>query len=103
MARRSRDWNEGLAHDLKDVEFAREFIMASIDEGVSIQSALGKVIRAMGIKEFSKRSKIASPNVIRAINPRYNPTQATLNRLLRPFGLTLTIAPINAHGAKGAA
>ena len=31
MARRSKDWNEGLAQDLRDVEFAREFIMAGID------------------------------------------------------------------------
>ena len=28
---------------------------------------------------------MASPNVLRAINPRHNPTQDTLNRLLRPF------------------
>ena len=72
MARRSRNWNEDLARDLKDAEFAR-------------------------------RSKIASSNIIRAIDPRHNPTQATLNRLLRPFDLMLTIAPINSHRTKGAA
>ena len=103
MARRSRNWNEDLARDLKDAEFARAFIMASIDEGISVQMTLGKVIRAMGIKEFSRRSKIASSNIIRAIDPRHNPTQATLNRLLRPFDLMLTIAPINSHRTKGAA
>jgi hypothetical protein len=30
----------------------------------------------------------------RAINPRHNPTQDTLNRLLRPLKLNLTLAPL---------
>ncbi len=46
MTRRCRDWNEGLAQDLRDPEFARDFLLAAMDEGVSIQTALGKVIRA---------------------------------------------------------
>ena len=49
MARRSKDWNVGLAQDLRDANFAREFLLAAIEEGVSIQIALGKVIRAIGI------------------------------------------------------
>ena len=28
-------------------------------------------------------------------DPSHNPTQETLNRLLKPFGLILTIAPID--------
>jgi probable addiction module antidote protein len=94
MARRSKDWNEGLAKDLQDAVFAREFLMASIEDGVSVQDALGKVIRAIGVKEFAKKVKMASPNVLRAINPKHNPTQDTLNRLLRAFGLALTVAVI---------
>ena len=87
LARRSRDWNEGLAQDLRDPEFARDFLLAAMDEGVPIQTALGKVIRAMGVKEFAEQAEMASPNVLRAINPRHNPTQATLNRLLKPLRL----------------
>ena len=34
MARRTKDWNEGLAKDLKDPEFAREFLLAAVEEGV---------------------------------------------------------------------
>jgi len=94
MARRSKDWNVGLAQDLRNPNFAREFLLAAIEEGVSIQIALGKVIRAIGIQEFSARIKIASPNILRAINPRRNPTQETLNRLLKPFRLKLSLAPI---------
>ena len=95
MARRSRDWNEGLAQDLRDREFAREFLLAAMDEGVPIQVALGKVIRAMGVKEFAAKVKMAGPNVLRAINPRHNPTQDTINRLLKPFRLKLSLARID--------
>ena len=94
MARRTKDWNEGLAKDLKNPEFARELLLATTEEGVSLQQALGKVIRSMGVKEFAEKVGMESPNVLRAINPRHNPTQATINRLLAPLGLKLTLAPI---------
>jgi DNA-binding phage protein len=84
----------GLAQDLRNQTFAREFLLASIDEGVDLQIALGKVIRAMGVKEFAAKVHMASPNVLRAINPAHNPTQDTLNRLLKPFRLRLSLAPI---------
>ncbi len=95
MARRSRDWNEGLAQDLRDQEFAREFLLAATEEGVPIQIALGKVIRSMGVKEFAAKVRMAGPNVLRAIHPRHNPTQDTLNRLLKPFRLRLSLARLD--------
>ena len=95
MARRSRDWNEGLAQDLHDPEFARDFLLAAMDEGVPVQTALGKVIRAMGVEEFAAQVQMAGPNVLRAIHPRHNPTQATLNLLLKPLRLRLSLARID--------
>lgn len=103
MARRSEDWNVGLAQDLQNREFAREFLLSAVEEGVPIQIALGKVIRAMGVKEFASKVRMASPNVLRAINPRHNPTQDTLNRLLRPFRLRLTLARIEPTKGRRAA
>lgn len=103
VARRSEDWDIGLAKDLRDPAFAREFLLASIDEGVDLQLALGKVIRAMGVKEFAARVCMASPNVLRAINPRHNPTQDTLNRLLKPFRLRLSLAPLAGKPRRSAA
>ena len=103
MARRSRDWNEGLARDLRDPEFAREFLRAAIEDGGSLQQALGKAIRAIGVKEFGERIGMASPNLLRAIHPRHNPTQETLSRLLRPFGLRLSLAPLARKKGKHAA
>jgi hypothetical protein len=42
----SRDWNIGLAEDLQDRTFAREFLLAAVAEGVPLQIVLDKVIRA---------------------------------------------------------
>lgn len=95
MARRSKDWNEGLAQDLKHPQFVRNFLKSCLEEGISLSVALRKVILSMGLKEFSKKSKMASPNILRVLNPNYNPTQDTLNRLLKPLGLKLTVAPID--------
>jgi probable addiction module antidote protein len=94
MARRTKDWNKGLAEDLRNREFAREFLMAAIEEGIPLQLALGKVVRAAGVKEFASKIGMESPNLLRAINPRHNPTQATINRILRPLGLKLSLARI---------
>ena len=64
------------------------------EEGLSLQVVLGKVVRAYGVKEFAKKIKMAGPNLVRAIDPKHNPTQETINRLLRPFGLRLTVTLI---------
>ena len=97
MARRARDWNEGLAEDLLNPEFARQFLTAAVEEGVPLKVALAKVIRATGVKEFSESVGIPSPNVLRAIHPKHNPTQQTLERLLKPFGLRIGLAQIKSR------
>jgi DNA-binding phage protein len=93
MARRSRDWNEGLSRDLRKPDFAREFVLGLLDEGFTLQQALNKVVRAYGVKEFASKAKMLSPNVLRSIDGRHNPTQKTLEHLLRPLGLRLTVEP----------
>ena len=85
MASRSEDWNVGLAEDVRDAAFVREFLLSAIDEGVDLQVALGKVIRAKRVNEFAAKVRMASPNVLRAVSTRRHPTQATLHRLLKPF------------------
>ncbi len=103
MTRRSKDWNEGLAEDLKDPVFARSFLLAATDDGIGIQAALSKVIKLMGVREFSKKAKMAESNILRAVHPKHNPTQETLNRLLKPFGLQLTVAEIASSTRRRAA
>ena len=94
MARRSEDWNIDLARRLRNPTFARAFLLAAMEEGLTIQQALGKIIRGFGITEFAALVRMPRSNVQRAIHPQHNPTQETLNRLLAPFRLRLSLAPI---------
>ncbi len=99
MARRTADWNEGLAKDLKNKEFAKAFILAALDDGFTVQEVLSKVVRSYGVKEFAKKINLPSSNLSRIINPKYNPTYETLNKLLKPFGLEVGIKPLGKSAA----
>jgi len=95
MTRRTRDWDEGLAEDLRDPLFAKEFLLAAVEEEISLQEALAKVIKCYGIKEFADKINMPSSNLSRALDQHYNPTQETLNKLLKPFGLVIGVKPID--------
>jgi transcriptional regulator with XRE-family HTH domain len=58
------------------------------------RSQNAKAIRAYGVREFAKAIKMAESNLVRLLSGRSNPTQETLNRLLKPFGLRLAVTPI---------
>jgi len=102
MARRREDWNIDLAKRMRNA-FARAFLLAAIDEGLTVQQVLAKVIQAVGITEFAARVGMPRPNVQRAIHPRHNPTRETLNRLLALFRLQLRLTPIAASRRSRAA
>jgi len=91
VARGSKNWNRGLVRDLRNPEFARKFLVAAVEDGVPFQQAIGKVIRAAGVKEFAAKVRMDSPHLLRAIHPRHTPNQDMVNRLLRPFRLKLSI------------
>ncbi|MEI8194787.1 MAG: hypothetical protein WCI73_02645 [Phycisphaerae bacterium] len=97
MTRRTADWDAGLAQDLRDPEFARGFVQAALEEGVPLQLALAQVIRAYGVKEYARRVRLAPPNLLRLVRPRSNPTQDSLNRILKPLGLKLSVTPIDSR------
>ena len=93
MARRHQNWNIGLAGDLRDKDFAREFPLGVLDEEVPLQVALRTIVRARGVKEFAAKVAMASPNLLRTLNPRHNPRD-TLNRR-EALQLKLSLAPIS--------
>jgi probable addiction module antidote protein len=103
MVRRSKDWNEELATDLQDPDFVRDFLLAALEEGIALQQALGKVVRAFGVQEFARKVGMASSNLQRAIDPKHNPTQETLNRMLAPFGLKVGLTRIDQPTGQSAA
>lgn len=102
MARRSKNWNEGLAQDLRNKAFAKEFILSSAAEGIPLQQVLAKIIKAYGVKEFSEKTGIAAPNLLRISNPKHNPTMATLDKILKPFGLRISVTNLGRQKALAA-
>lgn len=96
MPTRSRDWSESVSKELKDLEYARTFLSELLDEGDDLQTALGRLIRLYGVKEYAHLVKMDSPAVQRAIDPDHNPTKQTLEKLLAPMKLELGVKPTDA-------
>ena len=78
------------------LDYARLFLSALLDEGDDLQTALGRLIRLYGVKEYSSLVKMDAPAVQRAIDPRHNPTKQTLEKLLAPLKLSLGVKPVDA-------
>lgn len=93
---RSKSYDEELSERLQDRKYAAGFLLTLMEgeDGLSLEEALKATIEKMGIKEFSKMSKIAPPNVVRMIKGRVQPTIATLDRFLAPFGLRTELKPV---------
>ena len=91
MRKKSVSWNEGLTKDLKDPDFAKGFVEACLAEGIPLQVALGKVIKAQGSSYVARKAHMAVPNVLRAVQPKANPTVATMQKLLHSIGLDFSV------------
>lgn len=87
------NWEDGLMERLKDPEFAKGYVEACLEEGMSLEMALGDVVRAQGVTKVAKRAHLARPNLIRALRPKANPTLGTLRRVLNGVGLELAVRP----------
>ncbi len=87
-----KDWNETLSSRLRNPEFAREFIIASLDESIALKEILAKVIRAYGVNEFAEKAHLPSYDVVCAISPDSNITYSTLSKMLSVFGLEIGVS-----------
>jgi DNA-binding phage protein len=93
MPTRSHDWNEDVAKELNDTSYAQTFLLALLEEGDDLQTALGRLIRLYGVKEYAALVKMDEPAIQRAINPEHNPTKDTLEKILAPLKLSLGVKP----------
>jgi DNA-binding phage protein len=96
MPTRSCDWSERISKKLRDLDYARDFLSELLNEGDDLQTALGRLIRLYGVKEYAHLVKMDSPAVQRAIDPEHNPTKLTLEKLLAPLHLCLGVKPTDA-------
>lgn len=92
MARRSRDWEEGLSKDLqKSIKARREFFLTLIDEGSGWREALLKTIKIIGVNEYVQLvGEMRSSNLLNQLKADSNMTLETLTKVTRPLGIELT-------------
>jgi DNA-binding phage protein len=77
---------------LQDPDYAREYILAAIEDGDDLHVALADVVRAVGATRYATWAKeIQRPNLLRSIRKGANPTLKTIDRLLAPLGLRLAV------------
>ncbi|MBN8555441.1 MAG: hypothetical protein J0L93_08355 [Deltaproteobacteria bacterium] len=92
--RRTRSYDEELSKELRDPEYAYEFILGLMEgEGaLTLEDALRRTIEVMGVKEFcalakSKRVSFHESNVVDFLKGKRNPKADTLNSYLKPWKL----------------
>ncbi|AGH94640.1 DNA-binding protein [Pseudobdellovibrio exovorus] len=93
MPTRSSNWSEDVSQELRDTNYAQSFLLALLDEGDDLQTALGRLIRLYGVKEYAQLVEMEDSAIQRAINPAHNPTKGTLEKLLAPLKLSLGVKP----------
>jgi probable addiction module antidote protein len=97
MTKRTRDYESDLVEQLKDAEFAVEYLNASLednDEGSDERflMALRQVAQAQGgMTEIAAKSGMARPALYRALSETGNPEFLTLKTLLDSLGLKLAV------------
>jgi probable addiction module antidote protein len=96
MPKRVRDYEEGLIEKLKDVEFATEYLNASLedsDEGADERFliALRQVAKAHGMSTIAEKSGMARQAMYRALSESGNPEFSSLRALLDAMGLKLAV------------
>lgn len=91
MPTRSIDWNIEVAKDLRDKEYAQIFLLGLLEEGDDLQTALGRLIRIYGVKEYAELAQMEESAIQRAVNPKHNPTKDTLEKILAPLKLSLGV------------
>ena len=89
MPKRSVSWNDTLSEKLSDLDFAKNFPLDLMEEGLSLQEELEEIFRGHGVKEFCTLVDLKPSSVQRAINLKNNSTKATLETLLEPLGPVL--------------
>ena len=90
---RSNEFIGDLSRRLHSPKFAREFILGTLeaDPEATVEDALRRIAGVMGIKEFSKLTGVAAPNLVAFIKGRRRPKVETLDLLLKPFKLKTKI------------
>ena len=101
MAAKRKEMTTSMKHDdwlfeqLKDAEFAAEFINAASedDDPKTYLTALRKVVEARGgMASIAQKAHLSRETLYRTLSSRGNPTIRTLNAVLKATGLKFGVS-----------
>lgn len=84
---RKETFDDKLSKKLTRPNFAKQYLLDCIKDGMSVMTALKHTISCMGTKEFSEMSGIKAPNISRMLSQEFIPKIDTLQKFLAPFQL----------------
>jgi len=100
MSKRSVGYHEELIRSLKDPEERAAYINAALEEGgvTLLLKALRNVAEATGgMTKLSSKTKLARESLYRIFSEKGNPELGSLEKILRSFGLRLSVHPERVH------
>lgn len=93
-----KDFDEYIIEQLKDEEFAREYLNASLEEyltdfnGEAFALALKKIIVANGsVTEFAKKSNISRQHLYKLFSLHSKPQFETISQILKCLGYKIEL------------
>ena len=94
MANRHKDFNELVASQFEDTEFAQVYIMNLINnEEISLEDALRETVIAMGLQVFSNKAGLSIQYVSDFVNKRKKFSTESIDKYLQKvFGLRVKIS-----------
>ncbi len=89
-----KDWDP--SEHLDSPEMVHEYLKAVMEEGdtVDLIAALGDVAKVKGMTEISKKTNLNRQNLYKSLSPKGAPQFDTIVKVLKAFGLKLTIEPV---------
>jgi DNA-binding phage protein len=93
MVNRHKDFNELVAAQFEDLNFAQAYIINLINiEGLTIHQALKETIKSMGLKSFANKAGLSSQCVLDFTNNKTRlSTDSVINHLQEVFNLKTRI------------
>jgi probable addiction module antidote protein len=93
------DFQEHLDEELRDPEFAAEYLRAAIEANDLdyFKTALGNVAKARGIQNISSLTNIPRATLYSILKEHSNPSLTNVQEILRACGLTFGVVTLKAN------
>ena len=91
-----KSYKEDLLKELKDPEYASEYLVQALDSGdqATFLLALRDVVEAGGgASAVARQAKIQRESLYKALSSRGNPRLTTLQGILKSVGLRMAVLP----------